>query len=150
MSTRARRYWALATAPNMSGAPATPSARKWPIRAPAVNSTTPASNATKRAIDRFGSRNTSATIGASTTTNGRIPSRKVRICSPFFAASIAAHSTTVNLASSDGCTVTKPRVTQRRAPLIVGEMAWVNGSSGTSSSSAVAPSSGQAARRHLR
>src|SRR5438874_7933089 len=39
--TRASRYCALATAPNRSGVAATVSARKWPMRAPAVNRTTP-------------------------------------------------------------------------------------------------------------
>ena len=52
VSTRASRYCAVATAPKSSGPAATPSARKWPMRAPAVNSTLPARSATRSAIER--------------------------------------------------------------------------------------------------
>ena len=117
------------------------------MRAPAVNSTVPARIATSSAIDKFGSRKISPTSGPRITRNGSRPRWNVRICSPFFAASMAVHTTAASLASSDGCTVTTPRFTQRRAPLMVGAMRCVNGSSGMSNSSAVTPSSGQAARR---
>ena len=150
VTTRARRYCALATAPNNSGVATTPIARKCPMRAPAVNSTTPASRATSSAMERLGSKKMSATSGASTTMNGSRPYWKVRMRSPFFAASIAVQTTTANLASSDGCTVTKPRLTQRRAPLIVGVIRCVKGSNGMTSSTAATASTGQAARRHLR
>ena len=144
MSTRAIRYCALATAPKASGVPTTPSTRKCPIRAPAVNSTTPARIATSNAIDRFGSRKINPTTGAMITRNGNRPRWNVRMRSPFFAASIAVQTTTANLASSDGCRVTMPRFTQRRPPLIVGAMRWVNGSSTTTSRNAAIPIIGQA------
>ncbi len=102
------------------------------------------------AAGQVGSRKISATSGARTMMNGNIPCWKVRMRSPFFAASIAVQSTTANLASSDGCTVTNPRFTQRRAPLIVGVMRWVNGRRGRRSNTAAMASTGQAARCHLR
>ena len=114
------------------------------MRAPAVNRTTPARIATSSAIDRFGSRKINPTSGARITRNGSTPFRKVRICSPFFAASIAVQTTTANLASSDGCTVTNPRSTQRRAPLSVGARPCVKGSSGMTSNTVAPPSTGQA------
>src|SRR5213078_2431596 len=114
VSTRATRYCAVTIPPNTSGAATTATSRKCPMRAPAVNRTTPARIATSNAIDRFGSRKINPTSGARITRNGSTPFRKVRICSPFFAASIAVQTTTANLASSDGCTVTNPRSTQRR------------------------------------
>ena len=92
----------------------------------------------------------SATSGAITTMNGSKPYWKVRMRSPFFAASIAVQTTTANLVSSDGCTVTNPRFTQRRAPLMVGVMRCVKGSSGMTSSTAASASTGHAARCHLR
>ena len=120
------------------------------MRAPAVNSTTPASSATSTAIDRCGSRKIRATTGPRTTRKGSTPNRNVRICSPFFAASAAAHITTANFASSEGCIVTNPRSTQRRAPLIIGAIRCVNGSSGTTSRRAATPSTGHAKRCQAR
>ena len=143
---RARRYCALATAPNSSGVAATPNSKKWPMRAPAANSSVPARIATNRAMERFGSRKMRPITGPRMTRKGSRPRWKVRICSPFLAASIAVHTTTANLASSDGCTVTTPRFTQRRAPLSTGATPCVNGSSGNSSSRLTTPSVGQAQR----
>src|SRR5207244_9128926 len=60
--------------------------------------------------------------------------------SPFLAASIAVQRTTANLAISDGCTVTNPRLTQRRAPLMVGARACVKGRRGSSSNTVTTPS----------
>ena len=57
---------------------------------------------------------------------------------------------TFNQWKAEGCTVTKPRFTQRRAPLMLGAIAWVKGSSGRSTSAATTASTGHAARRHLR
>ena len=144
VSTRATRYCAVMMPPNTSGAATTATSRKCPMRAPAVKSTTPARIATSNAIERFGSRKINATSGARITRKGSRPFRNVRICSPFFAASIAVQTTTANLASSDGCSVTNPRSTQRRAPLSVGATRCVNGSSGMTSSTVAAPSTGQA------
>ncbi len=150
VTTRARRYCALAMAPNRSGVATTASARKWPTRAPAVNRTTPASRATSTAIERLGSKKISATSGASTMRKGKMPCWKVRMRSPFFAASIAVHTTTANFASSDGWAVTKPKSTQRRAPLMFGAMRCVNGKRGMSSSTVATASTGHAARRQAR
>ncbi len=134
-------------AEQLARADATPRARKCPILAPAVNITLPASSATSRAIERWGSRKIRPVTGTRMTTNGNTPFLKSRTCSPFLAASMAHHTTTANFASSEGCSVNTPRFTQRRAPLIVGVMACVNGSSGIISNTAVTPSSGHAQRR---
>ena len=120
------------------------------MRAPAVNRTTPASSATSSAIERLGSKKTSANRGASTTMKGSRPYLNVRMRSPFFAASMAVQTTTANLASSEGCTVTKPRFTQRRAPLMLGAIPCVKGSRGMSSSTPASASTGHAHRCHLR
>ena len=147
VSTRASRYWAVATAPKSSGPAATPRARKCPIFAPAVNITLPASSATSNAIERCGSRKIRPVTGTRMTTNGNTPFWNSRSCSPFLAASMAHHTTTANFASSEGCSVSTPRLTQRRAPLIVGVMGCVKGSSGIISNNAVTQSSGHAQPR---
>src|SRR5207248_5788406 len=117
---------------------------------PGGDRTTAASSATSSAIERFGSKKISAKSGASTTMKGSRPYLNVRMRSPFFAASMAVQTTTANLASSEGCTVTKPRLTQRRAPLMLGAMRWVKGSNGMRSSTAATASTGQAHRCHRR
>jgi hypothetical protein len=63
---------------------------------------------------------------------------------------MAVQTTTANLASSEGCTITNPRLTQRRAPLMLGAIAYAKGSNGRSSSTATTASTGHAARCHLR
>src|SRR5256885_15684940 len=76
--TRARRYCALATAPNRSGVGPTASARKGAMRGPAANRATPASSATSTAIERFGSEKIQAHKGGNKAVEGREPYRKGR------------------------------------------------------------------------
>ena len=69
--------------------------------------------------------------------NGSTPFLNSRTWSPFFEASMAHQMTTASRATSEGWKLSGPMSTQRRAPLIEGAMARVNGSSGISSSTSV-------------
>ncbi len=62
---------------------------------------------------------------------------------------MAHHTTTENLASSEGWSDSTPRLTQRRAPLMVGLIECVKGNKGIRRRNAVVPSSGHAQRRHF-
>ena len=121
---------------------------KWPILAPEAKSTSPPSSATSVAIERLGSSRMSTETQPRTRMNGSTPFLNSRTCSPFLDASMAHQITTTRRASSEGWKLSGPMSTQRRAPLIGGAMARVNGSSGMSSRPIVTSSSGQASARH--
>ncbi len=78
---------------------------------------------------------------------GRTPFLNSRTWSPFFEASMAHQMTTASRATSEGWKLSGPMSTHRRAPLIEGAMARVNGSSGIASSTIVPRRMGQASWR---
>ena len=117
------------------------------MRAPATKRIVPEMRTTTVPVERSGSSTIIPASGMSTTRNGRSPVLNSRMASPFFAASIAVHTTTANLANSDGCTLT-PRSSQRRAPFTSGAMDRVKGKSTTTNSAIATAMSGHPNRRH--
>ena len=99
------------------------------------------------ATEMSGSRIASRLSAPITTAKGRSPLPNCFTAAPFFTSSIGVHTSTANLASSDGWI--DPLNRYRREPYIVLEIASVPGRMTMSMSSRLMPMIGQAYRRQI-